>query len=354
MKTAPEFSIVTPSFNQGAFIEDNIKSVLGQGYPDFEHIVIDGGSTDGTLDVLRRYPHLSWVSEPDRGQSHALNKGFSRARGDIIGWLNADDFYAPGAFEKAADLFNENHDAGLVHGEVRVVDAGGNITKSRLKAGPCNPEDGYGDSRKFLYANPIAQPAAFFRRSVIENTGPLDERLNYVMDVDYWVRIHRKFRSFYTSEVLANFRMHGQSKTGVTGGLGFALETLFLWHKTFGERPPPAFLGFQMGRQHKTTGIRAASWTRPFLQGLEKRFGLKLRYGLRDTLESLATASLIMARHYQVKRNRFQCFKYLTIAATLGLPRPSVTIEALSEIKRGVLHRIRRPAGFIANQSPFL
>src|ERR1700743_3653163 len=97
-----KISIITPSYNQGQFIEDAIRSVLDQGYPDFEHIVIDNCSTDGTLDVLRRYPHVRWVSEPDGGQSAALNKGLRLSTGDVLAWLNCDDFYLPGAFHTAA------------------------------------------------------------------------------------------------------------------------------------------------------------------------------------------------------------------------------------------------------------
>src|ERR1700755_1492305 len=96
-----KISIITPSYNQGRFIEDAILSVLSQGYPDFEHIVIDNCSTDNTLDVLKKYPHVKWVSEPDRGQSNALNKGFGLSTGDVLGWLNCDDFYLPGAFHAA-------------------------------------------------------------------------------------------------------------------------------------------------------------------------------------------------------------------------------------------------------------
>ncbi len=104
----PKISIVTPSYNSAEFIEDCIQSVLKQNYPNFEHIIIDGGSTDGTVEILKKYPHLKWISEPDEGQSDALNKGFKKAEGDIIGWLNSDDVYLPGTFNKVADILSND------------------------------------------------------------------------------------------------------------------------------------------------------------------------------------------------------------------------------------------------------
>ena len=106
--STPKITIVTPSFNQGKFIDENIQSVLTQNYPNFEHIIIDGGSIDGTVDILKKYSHLKWVSEPDRGQASALNKGFRMATGDVIGWLNSDDSYLPGTFEVVARAFDKS------------------------------------------------------------------------------------------------------------------------------------------------------------------------------------------------------------------------------------------------------
>jgi len=106
--STPKITIVTPSFNQGNFIDENIQSVLTQNYPNFEHIIIDGGSIDGTVDILKKYSHLKWVSEPDRGQASALNKGFRMATGDVIGWLNSDDSYLPGTFEVVARAFDKS------------------------------------------------------------------------------------------------------------------------------------------------------------------------------------------------------------------------------------------------------
>src|SRR6202012_2755610 len=121
-----KISIITPSYNQGQFIEDAIRSVLDQGYPDFEHIVIDNCSTDGTLDVLRKYPHIKWVSEPDGGQSAALNKGFRMSTGDVLAWLNCDDFYLPGAFQAAAQALGAPAVDG-VYSDLQFCDVDGKI-----------------------------------------------------------------------------------------------------------------------------------------------------------------------------------------------------------------------------------
>ena len=122
----PKISIVTPSYNQGRFIEDSIQSVLNQNYPNFEHIIIDNCSTDGTLEILKKYPHLDWISESDRGQSHGLNKGFHRSRGEWILWLNADDYCLPGVFEKVSYTFSDYPEFDVIYGEAIFVDKFGN------------------------------------------------------------------------------------------------------------------------------------------------------------------------------------------------------------------------------------
>jgi len=121
-KEFPFISIVTPSFNQGAYIEENIKSVLRQNYPNFEHIIIDGSSTDGTIDILKKYDHLIWVSERDKGQSEAINKGFKTANGEIIGWLNSDDCYEPDAFSTIVRELNKAEDKYIVFGDCNLID----------------------------------------------------------------------------------------------------------------------------------------------------------------------------------------------------------------------------------------
>jgi glycosyltransferase involved in cell wall biosynthesis len=201
----PLVSIVTPSLNQGRYLEVAIRSVLEQEYPAIEHIVVDGGSTDDTLDVLRRYEHLNWVSEPDRGQADALTKGFALAHGTIFGWLNSDDVYLPGAIETAVAAF-AGPSVGLVYGGWHKLDDEGRLSD----AVPALPFD-LGELRDGR--NLIAQPAAFFTRAAYEAVGGVDTRYRYAMDYDLWLRIAARFAVTRVETPLAGFRFHRASKT---------------------------------------------------------------------------------------------------------------------------------------------
>jgi glycosyltransferase involved in cell wall biosynthesis len=171
-----------------------------------EHVVIDGGSTDRTVDILRRYPHLVWTSEPDDGQSDAINKGFARARGDIVAWLNADDTYTRSAIRQAVEFLNGHPDVGLVYGDCDLLDVEGRFL-SRLKGRPFDLR-GY-----LLFDFEIAQPSTFFRRRVIDRVGGVDPRLHLAMDFEYWVRIARNFRLEYTPQTWSAYRIHPEAKT---------------------------------------------------------------------------------------------------------------------------------------------
>jgi glycosyltransferase involved in cell wall biosynthesis len=202
-------TIVTSSYNQAAYLEETIRSVLEQDYPSLEYIVVDGGSTDGSVEIIRRYADrlAYWVSEPDRGQSDALNKGFARSHGDVIAWLNSDDLYLPGAVRGAVEAFRARTGLGLVYGDCDVIDERGEF----VEAYP---------SRPFSLANtlrghpPIAQPAAFFSREAWRRVGPLRTDLHYCMDLDLWMRIAERFDVAYVPERWAQFRLYGQSKSG--------------------------------------------------------------------------------------------------------------------------------------------
>lgn len=213
----PRISIVTPSYNQGQFLEETIRSVLLQGYPNLEYIIIDGGSTDESLDIIKQYePWLAyWVSEPDRGQSHAINKGFRRASGDIIAYLNSDDLYLPGAIRQAVQFLSQNEEGDIVYGDCRVVDKESQTIF-------------FGRSRDFdlfveLCRNFVYQPTVFMRRKLLDLVGYLDEELNYAMDVDYWLRAAMKVKFSYLPVELAAFRITEFSKTG-KGQINFATE----------------------------------------------------------------------------------------------------------------------------------
>jgi glycosyltransferase involved in cell wall biosynthesis len=206
--TAPTFSVVTPSFNQAAYIEGCIESVLAQGVTDFEHIIFDAGSTDGTLDILRKYPHLRWTSEPDRGQAHALNKGFSAARGRILCWLNTDDRYALDAFEIARRELLER-DRAVIFGNAREIFFDGRperIQRPRFE----RREDLL---RWWDKSVSLLQPAIFFTREAWEKAGPLREDLHIVMDLEFWWRLSAVAPFHYVDEVLAVQLRQPDSKT---------------------------------------------------------------------------------------------------------------------------------------------
>jgi glycosyltransferase involved in cell wall biosynthesis len=197
----PFVSIVTPSYNAAAYLRATIESVLRQGYPRFEHLVMDGGSTDGTMEILRCYPHLVWVSEKDRGQSHALNKGFQRAKGEIIGWLNADDTYEPNAILTAVQYFQGNPGIDMVCSDVNIInESGAKVGVSRSKPF---------DVLELLTSNPVKQPTVFMRRRVIDELVGVDEQYHYVMDHELWLRAGTAgFKMHYLQGItLANFRL---------------------------------------------------------------------------------------------------------------------------------------------------
>lgn len=206
MPERPLVTVVTPSFNSAAYIRETIESVLNQDYAPIEHIVVDGASTDGTLEILRQYPHLVWVSEPDRGQSHALNKGFQMAQGEIIGWLNADDSYQEGAISIAVAALEQNFGIDIVYSDCNYVDEEGGL----LRISKGEPFD----LIRLFSVYYIKQPTVFMRRGVIDDLGGVDERLHYVLDWELWFRagLHYKFR--YLEDVtLANFRITPGTKT---------------------------------------------------------------------------------------------------------------------------------------------
>jgi glycosyltransferase involved in cell wall biosynthesis len=203
-----KISVVTPSFNQVQFIECTIQSVLNQNYPNLEYMVIDGGSTDGTLDLLKKYQsHLTWLSEADRGQAEAINKGFKKATGDIVCWLNADDELMPGALLTVATYFSQHPDTVLIYGDAETIDETGRSYGRRGNVKPTCFDDlvNEGDF--------IVQPAAFWRAELLNQVGLLDESLRYCLDYEYWLRIAQKYPLHYLAGPLARERFHHQAKT---------------------------------------------------------------------------------------------------------------------------------------------
>jgi len=218
--------------NHGRFIDDNIQSVVNQNYPAVEHIIVDGGSTDGTIDILRMYDHVIWTSERDRGQSDALNKGFRAATGEIIGWINSDDKLAPGALMTVGEFFKHNPESMAVVGDMDVIDEMGRVLR-RLR--------GRRLSHPYLLykCKGVAQPSTFFRRSVFDEVGYIDEDLNYSMDYEFFLRLTKLGPIEYLPETLAQFRIHPQAKTA-RGTYRFELERLKIWRKHGGSLVSPA------------------------------------------------------------------------------------------------------------------
>lgn len=208
MTVAPLVSIVTPSFNQARFLEATLQSVLSQDYPNMEYIVIDGGSSDGSLEILERYSSrlTYWCSEPDAGQTDAINKGLARAGGKILAWLNSDDIYFPGAVARAVAFLQAHPEVGMVYGEALYIDENGRP----IGRFPAAQTDWRRLRRGYVH---IPQQAAFFRASLWRLVGPLDPALFFAMDYDLWLRIAELSPIRFVPEIWAGFRLHGSAKT---------------------------------------------------------------------------------------------------------------------------------------------
>jgi glycosyltransferase involved in cell wall biosynthesis len=206
----PLVSIVTPSFNQAAFLEETMLSVLSQDYPRLEYLVIDGGSSDGSVEIIRKYADrlAYWVSETDQGQTDAINKGFARARGEIFAWLNSDDTYKPGAVTEAVAFLQAHPQVGMVYGDADFIDAEGRV----IGCFPARQTDYRRLRRGYVH---IPQQAAFFRASIWRQVAPLDPTFYFAMDYDLWVRIASIAPLAYHPRPWANFRIHGMGKTRV-------------------------------------------------------------------------------------------------------------------------------------------
>jgi glycosyltransferase involved in cell wall biosynthesis len=200
-------SIITPSYNQGLYIERSLQSVLLQGIENLEYIVMDGASDDTTLSILEKYTaKINWYSEQDNGQTHALNKGIRVSKGSILGWLNSDDIYYPNTFEKVLTCFSRNPKIDVIYGNANHINEYDDI----IEPYPVEPW-----STQRLYETCfICQPAVFFRRRVVEQFGLFDETLKYCMDYEYWLRLAKQGVAFYyLPQLLAGSRLYPAAKT---------------------------------------------------------------------------------------------------------------------------------------------
>jgi glycosyltransferase involved in cell wall biosynthesis len=231
----PLVTIVTPSLNQARFIEETIQSVLSQDYPNLEYIVIDGGSTDGTLGILKKYENrLRWISEKDSGQSQAINKGFKMAQGEIVAWLNSDDTYLPGAIAKAVDYLVKNPKTMMVYGEGYLIDENGR-SKGRFPA-----TEPFNLWRLIYYEDYILQQSVFIRKCILEKPGCLDEGLHYGMDWDLWIRIGKCAPIGYIPDYMANLREYPETKS-TSGGMVRFHELVKIMRRHGDRRFPMAY-----------------------------------------------------------------------------------------------------------------
>jgi hypothetical protein len=206
----PRVTVVTPSFNQAAFLEEALRSVLLQGYPDLEYLVLDGGSTDGSQAIIERYaPWLAgWTSGPDGGQANALRQGFARATGDVLAWLNSDDVYLPGAVWAAVAELQRRPEAVMVYGDANEIE------RDSTLRGPARQVRAVDFQSLLSDGNSVAQPAAFFRRAAYEAVGGLDPQLHWSMDYDLWIKLAARGRLVHLPQPLAQMRIYPEAKTG--------------------------------------------------------------------------------------------------------------------------------------------
>jgi len=249
----PKISIVTPSFNQGKYIEETIRSVLLQNYPNLEYIIVDGGSTDETLEIIKKYePWLTyWVSEPDKGQSHAINKGLEKCTGEIFNWLNSDDWYMPGALFEVANAFLNHSTAQFVSGFENRIDQNGVVnlyTGTFLKP----------SIEETIDLCEVAQPSTFFKLDTIKKVHGVSEDLHYIFDAEMWVKLLLQYGQNHFVKikmVLVNFRLHADSKTVsnvVVNNFLFERSSIITDLKRY-IKVPEKIINFYIEQVYKTT-----------------------------------------------------------------------------------------------------
>ncbi len=275
----PTISIVTPSFNQGAFLEESIRSVLLQSYPHIEYIIIDGGSNDGSVEIIRQYaPWLAfWTSEPDQGPADALRRGFALARGEILAYLNADDVYMPRAVETAVSVFHDDPGLALVHGDSLIINASGETI------GHKHGRDGAYLSYFLRMMNPISQPSAFWRRADYEVVGGVDSTLHHVFDYDLWSRMVLPGGQIkHVPADLSLFRIHAASKTRQSR-VPFAQERLGLIPKYLQDAQLGPILNPHARRLFGVAHLRLADayWFEGHKPAARSHYGRAVRYAPR-------------------------------------------------------------------------
>lgn len=247
-------SIVTPSFNQGQFIERTLQSVAGQTGAEIEHVVFDGGSTDNTVEVLKNFsPPVRWVSKKDKGQTDAVNQGIRSTDGEIIGWLNSDDIYYPGTVARIVEYFDQHSEIDVVYGMADHI----GLDDHAFESYPTEPWD----FERLQETCFICQPALFFRRRVVEQHGLLDEALNYCMDYEFWLRLGKVGVRFgYLEEKLAGSRLYEDNKT-LGARVKVHMEINDMFKKKFGKVPDRWLLNYAHALvESKTDREKSPRW----------------------------------------------------------------------------------------------
>jgi glycosyltransferase involved in cell wall biosynthesis len=279
----PLVSIVTPSYNQGAFLEQTILSVLEQTYPTVEYFVMDGGSDDKSVDVIKKYADQIkfWESIQDRGQAHAINKGLQRAKGEILGWLNSDDVFLPGTVERIVNTFNQHPEIDVVYGRLERINANGDLIPT-----PTLPKDQVTFYRGLVIGECVVnQPGSFWRRRIMNQVGLLNEGLKYALDYEYWIRMAISGAEFFRlPEVVAKFRLSEESKT-VGGTAAMAEEQLDVLENLL-ERPDlPQILSLDPNRINQLAReARGRIGLHAFFGSLKQKNWYKVQYWFRYVL----------------------------------------------------------------------
>jgi glycosyltransferase involved in cell wall biosynthesis len=210
MSECPKITVVTPSYNQVQFLELTIRSVLDQNYPNLEYIIIDGGSTDGSVDIIKKYAGslAYWVSEPDKGQVDAINKGLRVATGEWVAWQNSDDIYYPGSFESFAQACSQNHDADVIVGDMNLIDENGQVLRDLCYVTPT-----YNSLR--AEGMVLANQAAFWRRRIHEDVGLLSNKYECSFDYEWFLRVLKGRKAYHVNQKWGGFRLHENAKTSM-------------------------------------------------------------------------------------------------------------------------------------------
>jgi len=304
----PKISIITPSFNQGQYIEQTILSVLDQNYPNLEYILIDGGSTDNTLEVIKKYEDkiTYWVSEPDRGQAHAINKGLEKASGEIFNWINSDDYLEHGALFEIGEYFKNNPDKNVLCGYTRCFFDSDNSTSHEYMMGI---KDTVADSLINVEMN---QPASFYKTALVKELGGVNESLRYVFDDELWFKYICKFGLHNigaTNKRLAEFRLHGSSKSVGEGYEGFQKEIQSIYLDLATQCKGPEWLLEQMKQKaYSSSYISTGNWdmgkleTERFLAAFASRFVNNLYCSGRKKWAAIAMKMAICNGYFKWNR----------------------------------------------------